>query len=205
MIALTSAIRLAGAAVALALLCYAAQAEEPAVDRLSVPGPVMFGADTYMLSWSSHPSPNYYKQEYLPAGQTSDLFHQMVLIEAIIPGADVEHAVTDQVRSLNKRKTSDPLVNFTILKNPKNGEAILDFVLSSDEPKQDYVVEWNAYRYAPLRAKDGKSGVLLFGLSRRAYGDDGTDFLRTLKSTRPQEIDALAKYTLPAVTLRSAD
>jgi hypothetical protein len=203
---LSPAIRLAAGA-ALMLLFYAgtaALAEDAAVDRLSVPGPMSFGADTYTLSWSSHPAPNYYKQEYLPAGQTSDHFSRMMLVESIVPGADVEHTVADKVQWLNQRKATDPVANFAILKNPKNGEMILDFLLSSDAAKGEYVVEWNAYRYVSLRGKDGKPGVLLFGISRRAYGDDATNFLRALKSMRPQEIDALAKYSLPAVALRSA-
>jgi len=55
------------------------------------------------------------------------------------------------------------------------------------------------YRYAVLKGRGGNSGVLLFGLSRRAYGDDSTEFLRGLKAARPTEIDALAKYPLPVV------
>ncbi|HTW52292.1 MAG TPA: hypothetical protein VME45_10395 [Stellaceae bacterium] len=182
-----------------------AQAEEPVAERLSVPGPITFGPETYKLSWSSHPSANYYKQEYLPDGQASEHFRQMVLVEATLLEADVAHVAASQVQWLDNRKATDPLVNYAILKNPKTGEVILDFVLSADEPKQDYLVEWNAYRYALLPQKDGKRGVLLFGISRRAYGDDTTDFLRALKSTRSQEIDALAKYKLPAVTPRAAD
>jgi hypothetical protein len=201
MIAVPSAIRLATAALTL-LVCVGtpAHSQEPVSDRLSVPGPIIFGAETYVLSWSSHPSPGYYKQEYLPAGQTSEHFRQMVLVEAVMD-ADVERAVARQVEWLNKRKSTDPTVNFAILKNPKNGEVILDFVLSSDEPQREYIAEWNAYRYARLTLKDGKPGVLLFGISRRAYCDGATDFLRALKATRPQEIDALAKYPLPPVTL----
>src|SRR5262249_52295164 len=135
---------------ALALLIYAAAyayAQQPASDRLSVPGPITFGSDTYLLSWSSHPSANYYKQEYLPAGETSEHFYDMVLVEAIIPGADVRGVAANQVEWLTKRKSTDPVVNFAVVKNPKTGEVILDFVLSSDEPKQEYIVEWNAYRY----------------------------------------------------------
>ena len=40
------------------------------------------------------------------------------------------------------------------------------------------------------------------GLSRRAYGDATTQFLRAVKSARPPTIDALAKYPLPAVRPR---
>jgi hypothetical protein len=61
------------------------------------------------------------------------------------------------------------------------------------------IVEWNAYRYTTLKDKDGHSGVALFGLSRRAYGDASTEFLRALKAARPAEIDTLAKYPLPVV------
>ena len=75
---------------------------------------------------------------------------------------------------LNKRKSSDPTVNFAAFKNPKNGEIILDFVLSAKDPKGEDVVEWNAYRYAACKSKGGESGAPLFGISRRAYGDDAS-------------------------------
>jgi hypothetical protein len=170
-----------------------------AVDRLSLPGPIEFSGESYRLSWSSHPTPYYYKQEYLPPGQTSERFQRMVLIEAIVRGVDVNGTVAAQVNMLNKRKSTDPTVNFAAVKNPKNGEIILDFVLSAEDPKGEDVVEWNAYRYAAWRGKGGESGVLLFGISWRAYGDNTTDFLRRLKSVRPAEVNALASYPLPVV------
>ena len=48
---------------------------------------------------------------------------------------------------LNKRKSTDPTVNFAILTNSKNGEIILDFILSAQDSKGEDIVEWNAYRY----------------------------------------------------------
>ncbi len=169
------------------------------VDRLSLPGSIEFNGESYRLSWSSHPTSHYYKQEYLPPGQTGERFQRMVLIEATVRAVDVNGAVAAQVNMLNKRKLTDPTVNFAVAKNPKNGEIILDFVLGAQDPKGEDVVEWNAYRYAALRGKGGESGVLLFGISRRAYGDDTTNFLRRLKSARPAEVNALATYPLPVV------
>jgi hypothetical protein len=180
------------------LFCVAQTARaDDAVDRLSIPGPISFNATSYQLARSSHPSPYYYKQEYLPAGQTSGHFQRRVLIEAVAQGADVNGAVSAQVNMLNQRKSADPTVNFATLKNPSNGEVILDFVLSAKGDKGEEIVEWNAYRYASLKGKDGNSGVLLFGISRRAYGDDAAEFLRGLKSARQAEIKALASYKLP--------
>jgi len=175
------------------------KAGDGAVDRLSLPGSIEFNGESYRLSWSSHPTPDYYKQEYLPPGQTSERFQRMVLIEASLRGADVNGAVAAQVDRLNKRKLTDPTVNFAAFKNPKNGETILDFILSAEGPKGEDVVEWNAYRYAAWSGRGGESGVLLFGISRRAYGDNASDFLRRLKSARPAEINALASYPLPVV------
>jgi len=75
---------------------------------------------------------------------------------------------------------------------------VLDFVMSKDS-KKGSIVEWSAYRYAPLTGNGGNSGVLLFGISRRAYGANSTEFLRGLKSARTAELDALVRFRLPAV------
>ena len=85
-----------------------------AVDRLSLPDSIEFNGESYRLSWSSHPKPYYYKQEYLPPGQTSERFQRMVLIEAIVRGIDVNGAVAAKVNLLNKRKSTDPTVNFAV-------------------------------------------------------------------------------------------
>src|SRR6476646_395064 len=119
---------------------------EGVVERLSVPESIAFNGETYRLSWSSHPKPHYYKQEYLPSGQTSERFQRMLLVEAIVRGVDINAAVGANVCMLNKRKATDPTVNFAVVKNPKTGEVILDFILSADNPKGDDIVEWNAYR-----------------------------------------------------------
>lgn len=172
---------------------------ETVAKRLSLQETIAFNGESYRLSWSSHPTSDYYKQEYLPSGQTSERFQRMVLIEATLRGVKVDDAVGAQVSMLNKRKSTDPTVNFAILKNAKTGEVILDFVLSAQDRKGEDIVEWNAYRYASLKGKSGTSGVLLFGISRRAYDGDTTNFLRALKSERPAVINALAAYQLPAV------
>ncbi|MGC1916153.1 MAG: hypothetical protein WA710_13325, partial [Pseudolabrys sp.] len=105
---------------------------DSAVDRLSLPESIEFNGESYRLSWSSHPKPDYYKQEYLPSGQTSERFQRMVLIEAIVRGVDINDAVAAKVSMLNKRKSTDPTVNFAVVKNPKNNEIILDFILNAE-------------------------------------------------------------------------
>jgi hypothetical protein len=108
---------------------------EGVVERLSVPESIEFDGESYRLSWSSHPRPHYYKQEYLPSGQTSERFQRMIFIEVTAREVNVKGVVAAQINMLNKRKSTDPTVNFAILQNSKNNEIILDFILSAQDSK----------------------------------------------------------------------
>ncbi len=175
---------------------------ESVVDHISVPGPITFNGETYQLSWSSHPGADYYIQEYLPLGQTGERFEQMVLVNALIGKTTVRSAAETKVAELNKRKATDPLVNFAVIHNDATGEIILDFILSAKDDQGGDIVEWNAYRFAPLKVAGGKTGILLVGISRRAYGGDAMEFLQELKAARPVAIKALAGLPLPKVQLK---
>lgn len=169
---------------------------QQARDYLNVPGPLSIADDTYNLAWSSAPRPGYVKQEYLPRGETPGKHSRMVLVEVITQGADVTSAVAAQTAMLNARKRHDPLVNMSVMRNEAAGEVLLDFVLGGKRPDGQQMVEWNAYRYIPL--KSGSGGVMLFGLSRRAEGNDAAKaFLSQLKNTRPKLINALALQAPP--------
>ena len=41
------------------------QNSKPITEYLNVPGPIVFNKDSFKIAWSSHPSSNYYKQEYI--------------------------------------------------------------------------------------------------------------------------------------------
>ena len=171
------------------------------VDHLGVPGPIEFHGKTYALAWSSEPADNYVKQEYVPAGQKPETFSQLLLLERVTGGIKVMDAVRSQVDMLKKRKATDPLVNFGILEHDATGEVLLDFVVSTKDDKREYIVEWNAYRYTPYHDPAGNSGVLLFGLSQRAYGNDNAKaFMASLKQLRRALTQALVKAPLPRPT-----
>jgi hypothetical protein len=164
-------------------------------EMLGVPGPVRFQDTEFALAWTSRPFPNYIKQEYLPAGEQPEHFSQMFMIEADTK-ASPQAAVAAQVDMLKKRKGADPVVNYDLIRNDATGEIILDFLMS-DSSSGEVIVEWNAYRYAPL-AKDG--GVALYAISRRGYGDDAKAFLQSLKQNRHPAINALAAFDAPKLT-----
>jgi hypothetical protein len=192
--------RAAIAALSLFGFASAVQAADT-IDRLGIPGPLDFDGTSYALSWSSHPSPAYYKQEYLPGGQSSTGYTSMLIVELIDSGSSVASAAQAQTRMLTARKATDPLVNFSLIQNRNSGEVLLDFVIGG-RAQRTPIAEWNAYRYAPYRGPNGQSGVKLFAISRRAYGDsDIKSFLGGLKQARPAMIDKLARMQLPTVRM----
>jgi hypothetical protein len=167
-------------------------------DMLGVPGPLSFQNEDYVLAWSSEASETYVKQEYVPSGQAVESFEDMILVEAVSGSMSPMDAAAAQIKMLEGRKGSDPVVNYDVMQNEGTGEVLLDFVLS-DLSADPVVVEWSAYRYQEL--KDGE-GVALMGISRRGYGQDGaTEFMGGLGAMRSAAIAALAAFPFPEVSI----
>jgi hypothetical protein len=186
-------------AMSITLLAAFTTGDSPKVkDYLSVPGPLAFNKGSYSLSWSSHPSATYYKQEYLPAGQTSDKYTSMILLEVATGDFTLADLVKSKTAELDQRKKTDQTTNYSVIQNPTTGEYMLDFVISQGTGAVG-IVEWNVYRYVKLKDKAGAKGVQLISYSKRAYGDAGTAFLKQLKTTRPTDINAMATYKVPEV------
>lgn len=164
-------------------------------DAVGVPGPIVFEGTSFELVWTSNPTPTYYKQEYLPAGESVEAYSQMFMVDVLTEGATPESAAADMIAGLEQRKAEDPVVNFAMIANDATGELILDFLLS-DTSSGDVIVEWNAYRYVPYG-----EGLALFAISRRGYGDDTSGFIGELANWRLGSIDALAQMELPEVVL----
>gem|GEM_PF-5142213 len=68
---------------------------------------------------------------------------------------------------------------------------------ASNDPEQ--IVERNVYRYNPYIDKNGTEGVLLFGVSERAYGNDIRKFLTSLKANRFDVPNAAGAFVIPGI------
>jgi hypothetical protein len=175
----------------------AASESNDKTDRLGVPGPIAFEGRDYALVSTSHPQADYFQQEYLPSGQSLDNYTHMFLIETLTANVTPKDAAASQIAMLDQRKGKDPLVNHEANVNEATGEVMLDFLVSGASNGK-LVVEWNAYRFAPL--KGNKPGVVLHGISRRAYGEeDAKKFLTGLKDWRSDAKNALTGFNAPAV------
>ncbi|MCR6670060.1 hypothetical protein [Devosia ginsengisoli] len=167
-------------------------------DQLGVPGPISFEDRAYELAWTAQPSDNYFKQEYVPEGQSVETYSEMILVEAVAGAITPMQAAALQVQSLEARRGSDPVFNYDIIQNEATGEVLLDFLVS-DLAADPVVIEWNAYRYVPLAEGEG---VALFAVSRRGYGEEGArSFMGGLGAMRSAAIKALSAHDLPAIAI----
>lgn len=167
-------------------------------DRLGVPGPLKVGGESYTLVWSSQPTADYFKQQYLPSGQKLESYKSMVIVEFLATDRPMAEVVAAQTNMIRERKAgNDPVANFAVFENPSTGEVLLDFILSARDQRGEYIVEWNGYRYVEAEFK-GRRGVLLFALSERAYGNQASEqFLRELATFKKARIQALTTASRP--------
>lgn len=176
------------------------QTKEP-TEYLGVTKQIKFDKNTFNLAWTSHPADNYYKQEYLAMGDTIEKFKKLVLLEVLTGKIKPKDVVAAKVAELKKMKAVNPVVNFETFE--KDGEVMLDFLVSENTPDGKYlsIIERNVYRYKSIADKNGQKCVLLFGVSERAYGDDINKFFSTLKEHRFDLINLVGEFELPEITI----
>lgn len=170
-----------------------ASQSEKVVDRLGVPGPIVFNAEEYTLAWSSDSGDGFHKQEYVRAGESVGNFSSMIMIDLRPDGADAMQMAKGIASQIVARGDIDPVANYDIIVNPETKEVIIDFLMSANGADGTRIVEWSAYRYATQ--PDG-TGTTLLGIARRGYGDAAIDFLKTLKAVRQRDIDILSKLNI---------
>ncbi len=179
------------------------QTGKPVAEYLNVPGPVVINNGSYSLAWSAHPSPGYYKQEYIGAKDNLQRFRKMVMIEVLTGDARPADLAKAKMAELDQLKKSNPIVNYEVFQ--KNGEILLDFLLSenSADGKKISILERNVYRYRSFTDKAGKKGVMLFGVSERSYGKEADAFLSSLKKNKAVLLNAVAGFSIPEISLKN--
>ena len=175
------------------------QGTPPVINYFRTPDVLTFDSVNYKLVWSSHPAGFYYKHEYLPERENIDHFFNMVLIEFLKGDFTAKDLAANKIKELQLRKTTDALCNYAVIKSSNGNEYVLDFILSESGEGKLKTVEWNCYRYKEYTDKSGHKGVILFGVSNRAYDDDSLQFLKTLPQRRPKTRNNVIKFEIPAI------
>jgi hypothetical protein len=176
-------------------------------DYLNIPGPIVLDKKSYNLSWSSHPSANFYKQEYIQKGDNPEKFKEMILVDVITGNPDshrdaIKEVVAAKIAGLKKMKESNPAVNYETFDNSKAGEYMIDFLLTANAADGKMsIAERNIYRYKTFTDQSGKTGILLFGVSTRSYGANIPTFFASLKTNKSDLLNHVAQYKIPPVKI----
>lgn len=175
----------------------------PVKNYLNLKVPVNINRTNFQLVWSAHPTKEYYKHEYLEKGDTLPNYRRMVLVEAIKdPNLTIEQVAGRKVEEIKRLKANNPIVNYNVF--TKNGQMIIDFLLSENNPDGTIkIIERNVYKYGGFKDKFGKTGVQLFGVSDRAYGEDAERFLKELKENKDVLVEQVANYVIPEMAIRN--
>ena len=180
------------------------QANKLLKDYLNIPGPVVFENKPFDLSWSGHAAANFYKQEYLPKNESANQYKTMILVDVVTGEAVIKNVVAAKVTELKQLKAGNPMVNYEAINNPATGEYMIDFVLTANaaDGKSISIVERNVYRYKAFTNKLGQKGILLFGVSTRAYGADVAAFFTSLKASRKDLVKKVSAVQMPDITIK---
>lgn len=168
--------------LALGLASLPAQ-EKPAAK----PERVRFEGQTLVLA-SSNNSATEWVREFLPEGEKPERWTRRATLREF-PQLDDPQAEGQKLLRAIKERSPDALS--AIIRNPKTGEVIVDYLFTS--PDRAFM-EFSVLRYA---RKPG-GGLACQQYALRVYGDP-TDFLKELKARRPRVIDAMAKVGLELV------
>ena len=174
-------------------------AQKKVEDYLHLGDKYRFDNKDYELVWSSHPASNFYKQEYILPNENVEKYKRLILIDFIEGDLAPKDVLSGLVNSLENSKKQNPVINYKVYE--KNNDYMIDFIMSenSQDGKEVLILERNVYRYFRINTPKRK-GVLLFGISDRAYTKKEMDnMFSVLKNKKLDLVNKIIQIEVPKI------
>ena len=174
-------------------------AQNKVEDYLHLGDKYRFDNKDYELVWSSHPASNFYKQEYILPNENVEKYKRLILIDFIEGDLNPKDVLSGLANSLENSKKQNPVINYKVYE--KNNEYMIDFIMSenSQDGKEILILERNVYRYFRINTPKRK-GVLLFGVSDRAYTKKEMDnMFSVLKNKKLDLVNKIIQIEVPKI------
>ena len=174
-------------------------AQKKVEDYLHLGDKYRFDNKDYKLVWSSHPMDNFYKQEYILPNENVEKYKRLILIDFIEGDLAPKDVLSGLANSLENSKKQNPVINYKVYE--KNNEYMIDFIMSenSQDGKEVLILERNVYRYFRINTPKRK-GVLLFGISDRAYTKKEMDnMFSVLKNKKLDLVNKVIQIEVPKI------
>src|SRR5438067_1989097 len=84
-----------------------------------------FNNTSYKLVASYHPNDGYYKQEYIPTGESPDHYNTMLIVDFYVTDQPVKRLVKIKENEITTAKKTDPVANFEQFENTELGEFLI--------------------------------------------------------------------------------
>ena len=174
-------------------------AQNKVEDYLHLGDKYRFDNKDYKLVWSSHPTSNFYKQEYILPNENVEKYTRMIMIDFLEGDLTPKDAISNFVNNLENSKKQNPIINYQMYE--REDEYMLDFIISknSQDGKEILILERNVYRYFRINTPKRK-GVLLFGISDRAYTKKEMDnMFSVLKNKKLDLVNKVIQIEVPKI------
>ena len=174
-------------------------AQNKVEDYLHLGSKYRFDNKDYELVWSSHPASNFYKQEYILPNENVEKYTRMIMIDFLEGDLTPKDAISNFVNNLENSKKQNPIINYQMYE--REDEYMLDFIISknSQDGKEVLILERNVYRYFRINTPKRK-GVLLFGVSDRAYTKKEMDnMFSILKNKKLDLVNKIIQIEVPKI------
>ena len=174
-------------------------AQNKVEDYLHLGDKYRFDNKDYKLVWSSHPASNFYKQEYILPNENVEKYTRMIMIDFLEGDLTPKDAISNFVNNLENSKKQNPIINYQMYE--RENEYMLDFITSknSQDGKEVLILERNVYRYFRINTPKRK-GVLLFGVSDRAYTKKEMDnMFSVLKNKKLDLVNKVIQIEVPKI------
>ena len=174
-------------------------AQKKVEDYLHLGDKYRFDSKDYKLVWSSHPASNFHKQEYILPNENVEKYTRMIMIDFLEGNLTPKDAISNNVNNLENSKKQNPIINYQMYE--REDEYILDFITSknSQDGKEVLILERNVYRYFRINTPKRK-GVLLFGVSDRAYTKKEMDnMFSVLKNKKLDLVNKVIQIEIPKI------
>ena len=174
-------------------------AQNKVEDYLHLGDKYRFDNKDYKLVWSSHPASNFYKQEYILPNENVEKYTRMIMIDFLEGDLTPKDTISNFVNNLENSKKQNPIINYQMYE--RENEYMLDFIISknSQDGKEVLILERNVYRYFRINTPKRK-GVLLFGISDRAYTKKEMDnMFSVLKNKKLDLVNKVIQIEVPKI------
>ena len=174
-------------------------AQNKVEDYLHLGDKYRFDNKDYKLVWSSHPMDNFYKLEYILPNENVEKYTRMIMIDFLEGDLTPKDAISNFVNNLENSKKQNPIINYQMYE--REDEYMLDFIISknSQDGEEILILERNVYRYFRINTPKRK-GVLLFGVSDRAYTKKEMDnMFSVLKNKKLDLVNKVIQIEVPKI------